>query len=181
MAESTGAGGVSASPATALVCGTAAGLSDDFQRARSLRPDALVIAVNNTVRLMPADWLFSLHPEKLVGWADLHERCWGTRPVTYGARPRPGCVVDHWRPEARGGGSSGWSAAKLALIEGFAEVILCGVPLDAVAYEKRGPARAFNRRDILERYRNGLLADAAWHEGVRSMSGWTREVLGFPE
>ncbi len=88
--------------------------------------------------------------------------------------------VDYWWREARGQGTSAWCAVKLARLLGFDEIILCGVPLAPGPYADGRMARDFNRPRILERYRAGIAGDQAWHEGVASMSGWTRDFFGEP-
>ncbi len=169
-----------------LLCGSAATLFDDLAGARALRSDADVIIVNAVAEIMEAENLFSLHPEKLGMWRERHTIKFGSTPTTHSGRPRfDGCrlmsTVDHWWPEASSRGSSGWSGAKLAQLMGYDEVILCGVPLDPIHYAKRGPAKNFKSKKMLNYYRAGVEADVAWHAKVRSMSGWTRERLGEPD
>jgi|GEM_PF-922146 len=164
-----------------LVLGNAETLPDDYARARLLRPDADIIAVNNACRFKRPDHLFSLHPEKMAVWKNVCLSKWGQLPWCHGAKRAKFAAVDCWWPDASGQGSSGWSAAKLAQLLGYGEVILCGVPLAPMPYHRRGPAKAFTNRKILEHYRNGVSADTAWHSPVRSMSGWTKQLLGTIE
>lgn len=60
---------------------------------------------------------------------------------------------------------------------GFSEVVLCGMPLEKGGLYKE-PSRPFQDQRIVDAYRAGVLADTEWHDDVRSMSGWTREVFG---
>jgi hypothetical protein len=75
-------------------------------------------------------------------------------------------------------GSSGLFMVKIALEEGFTHIILCGVPMDVDAnhitrHKPWHGAPGFAR---------------GWHRHmqelkpfVRSMSGWTQQVLGAPD
>ncbi|KHQ50401.1 hypothetical protein [Mameliella alba] len=74
-------------------------------------------------------------------------------------------------------GSSGLFAAKVALIDmGFDRVVLCGVPMDDRPHywdEGRQPWKA------CETFRPAWQALAPEYRArMRSMSGWTRELLG---
>lgn len=79
----------------------------------------------------------------------------------------------------RWSGSSGLFAAQVALSEmGARGVVLCGVPLDS------DRAHFFNRDPWTdaEVFRRGFeAARPVIRETVRSMSGWTRDLLGAPD
>lgn len=165
----------------ALICGSALTFSEDFAEARLLYPRAAIIGVNDASSLVRLDHLFTLHPEKIQRWLDRHKRKFGARPMTHSAMPKPVQGIDHWWSEATGQGTSGWSAAKMARLMGYNEITLCGIPMDAVGYTRRGPARAFMKPHVLEHYRNYIASDVAYHPFVRSMSGWTRDLLGAPQ
>ena len=167
-----------------LVCGNGFPLADDLARARGLFPDAPAIAVNGAAKEVPAFALFTLHPEKMpVLWAAEQRRRFGTGFTTHtgGKAERqdaPG--IDHWWPEAAGRGTSTWAAAKMARLMGFDRIVLCGMPLEPGPYADGRPAFAFMRRQ-LEGYRAYVAGDTAWHRGVSSLSGWTRDLFGEPD
>ena len=173
----------------AVVCGSAAELHDDvatLQAPGAVR--AVWIAVNDAGWVLAgipfAHWC-TLHPDLLQGWQRKRaER--GGEPVgsTWGPSTRRrydgvGNYRGHW-----GAGSSALFAVKIALEDvGCARVVLCGVPLhsgpyaqpDAGTWQGDWPAReAAIHREGWTRRADQLGAR------VRSMSGWTRELLGAP-
>ena len=162
--------------ATALVCGSAATLLEDYYRAKELRPDADTIIVNDVSEILKGDLLYTLHPEKLDKWVQWQKTAFGHTIPTYSYK----APADFIFPLSGSSGSSGWSGAKLGLLMGYPEVILCGVPLLPIPYSKRGPAQDFMSQRGLDTYRRGVLDDLHLHAQIKSMSGWTREVLGEP-
>jgi hypothetical protein len=165
-------------------------LNEDFAAAQSLRPAVPVIAVNGAAGVVKAQFLFSIHFEKLPRWIALQTDRFGAGFSVHGVgseilakqaqRRRDGPFVNYWWPDARSAGTSAWGAAKLARVLGFEEIILCGVPLAEGTYSDGSLANDFMRPKILDHYRRAVLADTGWHAGVRSFSGWTREVFGEP-
>ena len=78
----------------------------------------------------------------------------------------------------QGGGSSGLFAAKVALIDlGFDRVVLCGVPLTRTPhFHNATPWPA------VEGFKPAWLnLPEATRSRMRSMSGWTRHLLGAPD
>lgn len=127
-----------------------------------------------------------VYPGRLDAWATLHhERFneWKRRRVgnqDYRAfihAPHPGVtgevVPDRWA------GSSGLYAAQVAISHlGAARVVLCGVPLDADRAHFFNSA-AWTDADVFRRGFEAALP--VIRETVRSMSGWTRDLLGAPD
>lgn len=166
---------------TAIVCGSAETLFSDLDEAVELRPSHTIIAVNAAAEVVAADHLFTLHPEKMEVWRERQFQLTGRWAPTHSApRPRPNVDIDFWWESAGGKGTSGWGAAKMAQAMGYDEIILCGVPMDAMPYQHRGPAKAFMAPAVLDIYRRAIASETAWHAKVRSMSGWTRQLLGAP-
>lgn len=161
---------------TALVCGAAASLLEDYSLAKDLRPDADTIIINDVSEILRGDHLYSLHPEKLLRWRKWQFDTFDNIITTHSYKE----PADHIWPDSGSKGSSGWSGAKLALLMGYTDVILCGVPLDPMPYTKRGPSQDFVMNAGLKIYRQGVMDDLDWHDKVTSMSGWTRELLGEP-
>jgi len=173
-----------------LVCGSAACLCDDLAAARASYPAAPVIAVNDAARITPAFALCSMHPLGLEGWAGEQRQRFGGiftvhsvtgsthRTTNLGHRPAMPWV-DHWWTGVAHHGTSVWAARRLAAAMGFDRVILCGAPLTAGPYAHSSfPGRAWQDDGKIRHYRRMIEADTAFHPGARSMSGWTRELLG---
>lgn len=165
---------------TVLVCGNAFCLSDDLERSRSFFPDAPIIAVNGASREVEAFALFSQHPERFVKFGhewirrqrkfhnDFTIHASGKGELTY---------IDYWWSIKPGGGSA-WGARKMARYMGFNTVILCGCPLEIGNYISDKPGLLMTRQDVIDGLRSSIERDVEWHNGVYSMSGWTRELLG---
>lgn len=155
--------------ATWTVVGTAATVWDEIER---WRPAGPVMTVNRMI----ADY-----PGAATAGASLHEWSvaeWAPRVPVWAPRGAPG--VSNVAPATPGWhGSSSLYAAEVAIrLYGAGRVVLAGCPLDD------GP-RYFGRGDLaphLEYYREGwqaALPDLAGR--VRSLSGWTAELLGRPD
>ena len=178
---------------TALVVGTGPGFMEEYAEASRLRPGAFVVAVNKAAGFVRADAIFSMHYALMSKWIRAHDLAWGTRemrPETHsGCRDNPdmlvkldelyGTWIDYLWPIANSWGSSGWAAGKMCRAMGCDEVILCGVPL---AHENEG--NWANWQDIGD-YREGMRREAENEPdvaaGIKSMSGYTREILGAPD
>lgn len=148
----------------------------DLERLAGGRPD-LIVATNDAGVVYPGrlDAWATLHHERFNDWRA--RRCGNADYRAFIHAPFPGCdaevVRELWS------GSSGLYAAQVALHElGARRVVLCGCPLDA------DRAHFFDRADWSDAhiFRRGF--DAALpviRDAVRSMSGWTRELLGGPD
>lgn len=170
-----------------LVCGYGMGLLDDVERAKKLRGDLPIIAVNRATRLVKAFAIFTLHPDQMGDlFVPEQVKAFGsghftthTGKLSFDASKFP--AIDYWWRKSASAGSSSWSAAKMALLMGFEEVILCGAPLSIGNYEGNLWSPTFQRTEVVELYRNFVENDTKFHPYVRSMSGWTRELLGEPK
>lgn len=169
----------------AIVVGGAPGVLADVERARRLRPGAVIVGANEAGSIVgEIRHVYTLHP-------DLSDRYRERAPVeVHTAYERPGWErADHfWSDvpdyEAMTRGSSGWCAGLWAvhLLE-CSEAILCGVRLDLPAERH---ARGYRRHHTTGPDTAGWRGAAmrAWEMGLchrmRSMSGWTAELLGRP-
>ena len=180
---------------TALVVGTGPGFMEEHAEASRLRPGAFVMAVNKAAGFVRADAIFSIHYEHMWKWVRTHDLAWGQRemrPETHtGCRNSAGMIawvqskagqyVDYLWPVANSWGSSGWAAGKCARGMGFDEVILCGVPLAQTSE----PFADWRSESCVEMYREGMRLEATNEPdvaaGIKSMSGYTREILGAPD
>lgn len=163
----------------AVVLGGASGAWDELVRASAIAPVRHIFAVNDAAMHYPGrlDAFVTLHPEKLSGWLGARRTAGLPEPgtvIAHTAAPMVTEVVDYKWPEQQSSGSSGLFAAKVALERTDLSVVLCGVPMDA------SRAHFFNGQpwEEVNQFR------AAWEQvkprlmRVRSMSGWTAELLG---
>jgi hypothetical protein len=167
----------------AIVAGNAWCLHDDLKAARAIVGDAPVIAVNGAAREVKAIALFSYHPQRFIErgceWIRHQRRLFGNDFTVHAARYDTGMpYVQHWWEDARGGGGSAWGARKLAWLMGFDPVVFVGCPLTPGNYAGDRPGMNMTRDDCIAPYRAAIAADTEWHQGVHSMSGWTREFFG---
>lgn len=141
------------------------------------KPD-LVIACNDAGVTYPGrlDGWATLHHEKFQQWRERRRGNGDYRAFIIKAWPR---CEDCELVKERWPGSSGLYAAQVALDAfGASGVVLCGVPLTM-------SGRHFFDRSTdwidAENYRRGFQAALPEiRDPMRSMSGWTRELLGAP-
>ncbi len=166
------------------MCGNAWCLHDDIANARKIYPDAPVIAVNGASGEVKAMALYSKHPDRLVGkafgWIERQRRFHSDFTV-HGSRFKENMPwVQHWWPDARGGGGSAWGARKLGYLMGYNPVVLCGAPLECGNYANHSIGRVMGKQETHDAFRRQIMSEVDWHAGCYSMSGATREILGEP-
>ncbi len=129
-----------------------------------------IIAVNDAIKYWKGklDYAVTLHPEKLREWVN--------KPCHVISHKRVhGAHIDQVIPELWGG-SSGLYAVQIALKELNAkEVILCGVPMTPT------PHFWGSTWTDADKYRRGWTRNIKDLANVKSLSGWTAELLGKPE
>lgn len=174
---------------TALVIGCAANIWEDVEAATNLfEPDAIYC-----VKLAGVHW-----PGKFDVWATLHPEFMDAYEVERKAKghpggyeivaPLPGEVGMHGKkgniarrvsyrwPGMNASASSGGYGAKVALDDGFERVVLAGVPMDNSNHFTRGKPWL-----QLDSFTDGFKRSVPYFaDRVRSMSGWSREILGQP-
>lgn len=162
----------------AAVLGGATGGLDELS---TLRHVDGVFAVNDMAVDYPGRLaaFATLHPEKLPRW--LADRRAGKLPepdeiVAHEQHPHVTRVVDYRWPGMTASGSSGLFAVKVAL-ETFDRVVLCGVPMNA---ERAHYFHSAPWRDVGS-FRDAWITALPFLKNVRSLSGWTAELLGFPD
>lgn len=170
----------------ALVLGGAANVWQDAEAARLLFKPDLVIAVNTigTVWTGQFDVWCSYHCGLLRTWRILRERN-GLEPAKEHWTCAPNVPLDKdvqvfRMPDGKLlGGSSGLVATYIALLEKKAtHVVLAGVPMEPSGAhwddkKRKEWADALPFRKHWEHRKNQLIH-------VRSLSGWTRDLLGEP-
>lgn len=205
---------------TMLVVGSAPCLYEDVERALQLRPFASMMLVNGACTAFEnAEHMLAGHEEKAEFFMRERRRVFPNAPPI----EVHGCCHPHrremmkgmfpsvtrWWPHEMGvGATSASKAAKLALMLGATEVILCGCPMDQPGYfpgEAKVPqhimcnrigshdkahglfhsnGQQMNVQDtrIIKGYRANLklLAEGEFKGKVFSMSGFTQQCLGLP-
>lgn len=163
----------------AFVLGSASGLPADLGLAMRLVIPDTVVAVNAAGREFngPLDHFATMHPEMAVGW--LEARRQNSLPMPKNLWCPASARRDTrlpWRHAPSWGGSSGLFGVAAAIEAGATRIVLCGVPLDGSGHF-----------DDPQPWKDALRYRAAWTcrrpqliPVCRSMSGWTRELLGAP-
>lgn len=175
----------------ALVLGGAGRVWRDLEAALDLAEFSHVVACNDAGAAYPGhlDAFVTLHAEKAGLWMARREsaglpmpaRVIGHDTAKSGILKMPGCITgftDYRFDGQTDSGSSGLFALKFALIDmGFDKAVLCGVPMETSG------AHFFD----LSPWRGALSHQRGWRQALpvikdraRSMSGWTREILGEP-
>lgn len=162
---------------SALILGCAECVWDDIEQAKKLfTPDA-VFAVKDMMVYYPdrIDYGICLHPERIEGYK--------RQRVTVLKRPWDFEVWGHKRHKdinrhtVDWGGSSGLLAIKVAMQEGFDTIVCAGTPME------RGDGHVRRKEPWLSAdiFRNGWIKHQKTIQPfVRSMSGWTKTLLGAP-
>lgn len=173
---------------TAIFCGSAPCVFEDLEMARKMRPGAMVLGANLTAAMIPEiKHIWTQHnnlahelKKKLPFGVSIHARA-----------NVLGVGVDYVWPSLNWvGGSSGVAGALWARHGmGFDEVIMAGVPLMGSHYSpeypaiatKPGGAWAEDNQMIqwLEQLRGHMSRGKT--DGIYSMSGRTRDLLGAPQ
>lgn len=188
-------------PKTLIVLGSAPCLYADLDSALSIRPEAHVIAVNEACGAVERiDHILAGHCDKARMFLDYRLKKFpDSDPVYIHATRRrdftePSCVT-HWWHECIVGGTSAWKAARIGVGMGYQEIIMAGCPLDLSGYFNPKETKGFKHEcrrvgeplddgspsQLTLRYRKEFLRNAVlFGHNVRSMSGWSREVLGAP-
>lgn len=135
--------------------------------------------INDQISHFPDEgYAISLHPEKIPLWLnERRQKGYPTPLKVWCHRQHKNKAMTHVTPDW--GGSSGLFALKIAREEEKHDhIILCGVPM-------KTDAKHFVRRinwTACEAFLRGWRAHTNdLRPYVRSMSGWTRELLGAPD
>lgn len=185
---------------TLLVVGSAPCLFDDLEMAKATRPDAHVMLINEAAGAVEkAEHMLAGHCDKAQMFLDYRLKKFpGSRPIIHATHrqdmPDLPCV-DYWWHEAKIGGTSAWKAARIGVGMGYKEIILCGCPMDLTGYFNPSDTKSFRHEcrrvgeplddgspsQLTLRYRREFVRNAQrFGHNVRSMSGWSREILGAP-
>ena len=169
-----------------LVLGSARTAIEDIQAAKDLvRYEGLVVCNDMIARWPgPVTAAVSLHAEKMAEW--LRRRKGAGHPVPArvfvpdraAARYPAGEATGSLLPGQSNSGSSGLFAVKVALVDlGFDKAVCAGIPMTLTAH--LGDREPWSGA---ERHRAGWKeAEVFLRRRVRSMSGWTKMLLGAPD
>lgn len=178
----------------ALVCGNAASVFADVDRAMTHVTNPLVFAVNDVGMYLPnVDHWVSLHGEKLPAWLAVRKQHWEhqvNRVFLHSAGRT--CVDYTWDGLNPMLALSGYFAMQIAYLMGCAPILLCGCPGEPKRrwFEPRPRA---NQMDTQFGYGGGPNQNDANIQAqfcaefdrvpdlkscVQSMSGWTQTYLG---
>lgn len=164
----------------ALILGAAACLWDDLKALGHWDGD--VIVVNRAGIHYPGriDHWVTLHPEMLGGWIEARAVAFGPGEFETWCQ-KEGDEVDHVVTDIEPRGSSGLFAVRIALLLGYERVVLAGMPIDDRPHfydadgKRSGPPFRYYMPDWLRARRR------EFNGRVRSISGWTGEILGMPD
>lgn len=166
-----------------VVLGTGRTVWDDSKRFNQ-RGYGVVTINNMTLHYREKiDHSCSMHPEEPELWRKLR--------ITYDRDP---VFLTHshsnghsktnfnWHIERGGSGTSGLFAVMLALALGYEKVVLCGIPLDDQGhfYDPPGFRDGVFKSDFIRREWREV-SQLYFKDRVRSLSGWTRDLLGEPD
>lgn len=160
-----------------LVVGAAGGVWRDLEKFDRLGSHpAGVIAVNRMMADFPRDLTCgaTLHPDMAAGWVGGR----GLRVFAHSAGPGVTDIVpwsEGWQ------GTSALYAVEIALKLGAEKIVLAGVPMDEGPHYYDTDLGISALGEWLDLYRSGWRCARPTIQGiVKSMSGWTRTVLGAP-
>jgi len=169
----------------AIICGGAPSVFVDVQKARKLRPNAVLLGANCAAGIFPEiDHVWTQHNADVQWLRDVIGR-----PIKVHGRSNIIGQTDYVWPElAFHKGSSGLVGALWGRLMGFDEVIMAGIPLSsselghseeyqAIAKDENPyTAGAMNLYQVFAR----KYKDEGKAQGIYSMSGYTRELFGPP-
>lgn len=160
-----------------LIIGGADNVKADVAAALELfTPDAIIV-VNDQIRDWPGriDYGVTLHFEKLPGWLPGRRERQRYLPQvwTHTEAKDSDRYLEHWRE-----GSSGLFAVQVALHEGFDRIVLAGVPMVSTRAHYFSPKPWIAASSYQKAWRE---RHTELQPFVRSMSGFTKELLGEPD
>lgn len=177
----------------ALVCGSAPCFFRELDTALRHRPDAKIIAINDVAGAFLADFLISIHAEKM---ADFRKKSLNAEVITLsGGLYDASHDVDFWFSGCNSGGTTAGSAIKVARKMGFDEIILCGCPLTGgdgyfdrpakptqfLMQKRFGDASPRSSSVVAHQMNLRYEMEGNGYDMVKSMSGFTAELFGKPD
>ena len=161
----------------ALVLGCATSVWEDAEKALTLCKPSCVIVINDMIARWPtpAQHAVTFHPEKMDAWCSARTVAGYPQIETYWSyKPAKGVDRVVRKP---GYGSSGLFAARIATEQLKCAVVLAGVPISREAAHIGNPGKPWTQD---KSFQGAWRRQVELRSKVRSMSGWTRELLGEP-
>ncbi len=188
---------------TLIVLGSAAHGVAEAEHVIANRPDYRVAAVGHAAANMKANFVVTDHYEVHEELRRLQSEFGKdfTTHCTLCSGPQRYPAVDHWWVWPRPTCTSAWTAIRIGIYCQFDEIILCGVPMSfgliqhplqrakdgtvwppPPVYKTEDPTRYVKTsEEVLNEFRYEFVSQCLEFKGrVFSMSGFTRDALGFP-
>lgn len=155
---------------------------DDFAKVRPWKGEIMCV---NDVGMHLHDrvrhWV-TLHPEYMPGWMQFrrgHLYGSGDTPMTHSQKDKPG--VDVVWPISNVGGTSGLFACFIALLLGYNEIVLAGIPMTGSGHYFDPPWYGSQFQDRANEIVWKEARDRIFEGRVTSLSGLTKQWLGAPK
>jgi hypothetical protein len=168
----------------ALVIGSARCAWEDLEPYRTRSKAAVVVNDMGIYLDWPIDHWVSLHPELLTIWLDLRRK--HSYPISSGyethtQKSSPG-IKNAWNLE-KYAAYSGLFAVEIALLLGYDEIVMCGIPADGSGrfFDPPWLAGHHDDKNGKDSFKRHCLNNKELTKRVRSMSGWTKQLLGGPD
>jgi hypothetical protein len=167
----------------ALVVGGASGVAIDLGTFNGMgrKPDAIIVCndigalcggFDHWVTLHPEKWPFFLFCRRARNRPEIGATLWSEQECPH---QLPRKLRYRVLPDYNPSGLTGLYAIKVAKHIGATKIVLAGVPMDQTGHILPGHGHWIN-----EARRNGWSTRRKELTDVRSMSGWTRQLLGYP-
>lgn len=165
-----------------LIIGSAACLWDDLTALGDWLGEIMAVNRAGAHHEGHLDHWVSLHPDQLGRFMAERAQRGGNLDCTTWSRSEADDVgIDHVVTDLEQSGSSGLFAVRIALQRlGHQRVVLAGIPMDNGPHFYDGP-RLSGPPFVPYRPTWRLAAKVEFHGRVRSLSGWTSELLGRPD
>jgi hypothetical protein len=178
---------------TAVICGSAPCLLEDYEEIKKHIDDFLVIGVNEAVWALYCDKLITAHLEQIKMF-----KIRSMNPIIETHTSKPyypdwHYEADYFWPDIERGATSSIDAVQICQGMGFKDIILAGAPMiggDGYFHSKKGRINSdccprFGNEGnyhLVNRHQNRLkdIAKTVDFSNVYSMSGFTAEVFGKP-
>lgn len=171
---------------TAIVCGNAWGVFQEFDFIFRRADASIVFAANDVGMYLPhVDHWVSLHASKLDHWVEIRRN-----PSTRGVGNKNFHVHDaglhgprdwyQWKGLTPLMALSGMFAAQIAYLMGCDPIILCGCPNDKTPrfWEMTCDNQAYVNTQY--QIKQEMAYKPEFKKAIRSMSGWSKEFFGAP-
>lgn len=126
----------------------------------------------------------SMHADHLMNWLTLrrHHGLYCDGLQTHCHKEKPG-IDNPWPMVPNMGGLSGLYAAMLGVLMGYDQVVLAGVPSDGTGrfFDPPDSGGMHGDRSIIGAWEENMHCYPTMMDYVRSLSGYTKEVLGGPD